>query len=183
MLTTGSSELASAEESERLYLDAQRLPAALFEKRYPFRFLVPAFAEEAPASEPDVARWGDAPTGIVECGDGATLGHRIFALRKTQPLYESMITVGRTHNHDVVLRDPSVSKFHAYFKLFGSRVYLIDAGSTYGTTVSEKRLLGREPLLVPDGAIVGFGHVRLRLVPASLVFSALPAAHLAARGA
>jgi hypothetical protein len=131
---------------------------------------VPEFeAVPAPASvEPmeEWSQWGDTPTGITDMEDAraqAGLGGQIFAVRKVQSLYQDMITVGRTANHDIVLRDPSVSKFHAHFKVRPSGIYLVDAGSTRGTFVDGKRLWPRDVQLVVVGAVVGFGALRFRL--------------------
>src|SRR5579871_3845922 len=139
---------------EQLFREAQALTAKQFAQRYPHAFLVPEFEPEAgPAAvEPmeEWAQWGDTPTGITQLEEAraqAGLGKQVFAIRKVQTLYQDMITVGRTANHDVVLRDPSVSKFHAHFKLRPSGLYLVDAGSTRGTFVDGKRLWPRDTQL------------------------------------
>ncbi len=112
------------------------------------------------------SQWGDTPTGISELEEAraqAGFGRQVFAVRKVQTLYQEMITVGRTANHDIVLRDPSVSKFHAHFKLRPSGIYLVDSGSTRGTFVDGQRLWPRDTTLVVVGSMVGFGSLRFRL--------------------
>src|SRR5262245_58260844 len=47
---------------------------------------------------------------------------RVVAVRKVQPMFPSMITVGRTTNNDVPLLSPQISKFHAYFRVLGGRI-------------------------------------------------------------
>lgn len=64
----------------------------------------------------------------------------VLALKKVQPTFPSMITVGRTDNNDLVVADEQVSKFHAYFRLAAARVELSDAGSRNGTFVAGRRL-------------------------------------------
>lgn len=165
---------------EQLYREVQRLPEAEFVRRYPHHFLVPELeGGNGPASvEPmeEWAQWGDTPTGITELEEAraqAGLGRQVFAVRKVQTLYQEMITVGRTANHDIVLRDPSVSKFHAHFKLRPSGIYLVDAGSTRGTFVDGQRLWPRDTTLVVVGSVVGFGSLRFRLFTAEATHSAL----------
>src|SRR5207249_338000 len=141
-----------------------------FAEAHPYPFLVPEFGGPGAVEATEVAaHWGDAASEVTDLGfEGheASLGKQILPVRKIQPLYETMITVGRTANHDIVLRDPTVSKFHAFFKVTPSGLYLVDAESSYGTTVDGKRLPKREATLVVVGAVIGFGAIRLRLLTA-----------------
>src|SRR5690349_4740712 len=43
-------------------------------------------------------------------------GPLLVGVRKVQKEFPGMITVGRTANNDVVIEDPQVSKFHAFFR-------------------------------------------------------------------
>jgi FHA domain len=67
----------------------------------------------------------------------------VLPLRKLQPTFPSMITVGRTDTNDLIVPDEQVSKFHAFFRLVGDRVELSDAGSRNGTFVGGRRLAPR----------------------------------------
>jgi hypothetical protein len=159
-----------------MYRDALRLSRAQFADRYRFPFLVPelspASVKAAEAEEPDddFGGWGDeVTTGVTQLDEVRryTEFHKqIFAIRKVQTVYSDMITVGRTANHDIPLRDPSVSKFQAHFKLQPSGVYVVDAGSTRGTTVDGQKLWPRQPTLVVVGSLIGFGDLRFRLLTA-----------------
>jgi hypothetical protein len=74
--------------------------------------------------------------------------------------FAQMITLGRTPNNDIVLRDSSISKFHAYFTRRGEAWWLHDQGSTNGTFVGKNRIDGTGSLL-ENGSRVAFGS-RLR---------------------
>lgn len=171
---------ALAPTPARLYALALEQSEKEFAASNPYHFLVPLFGAATavdPAEAP--AQWGEAASEITDVVVDSTemsLGKQLFAVRKVQPLYEAMITVGRTANHDVVLRDPSVSKFHAFFKVTPSGLYLVDADSTRGTTIDGKPLVKREATLALVGAVIGFGSVRLRLLTAALSHQAV---HLA----
>ncbi len=159
-----------------MYRDAVRLSRAQFADRYRFPFLVPELspasvkAAEAQEAADELGGWNDEViTGVTQLDDVrryAEFHKQIFAIRKVQQLYSDMITVGRTANHDIPLRDPSVSKFQAHFKLQPSGVYLVDAGSTKGTTVDGQKLWPRQPTLVVVGSLIGFGDLRFRLLTA-----------------
>jgi pSer/pThr/pTyr-binding forkhead associated (FHA) protein len=75
--------------------------------------------------------------------------------------------VGRTANNDIVLPLPSISKFHAYFRLQPDRVELNDAGSSNGTFIGALRLASKgEPGIVVSGDILRFADIRMLFVSA-----------------
>ena len=93
----------------------------------------------------------------------------VMAVRKTQPIFPSMISVGRTTNNDISLNDNSISKFHAYFQTAGDagRLKLFDAGSTYGTMVDDAFLPKKgAPASVGPGSRVRFGALSFTLLEA-----------------
>ncbi|MDH5673214.1 MAG: FHA domain-containing protein [Myxococcales bacterium] len=72
------------------------------------------------------------------------------------------ITLGRTRNHDIVLRDPSVSKFHASFEVLeNDEVLLHDHGSRNLTRVNGISI--SRPTRVYPGDDISFGKVRATL--------------------
>lgn len=81
----------------------------------------------------------------------------VVALQKRSNAFLHFISVGRTRNHDVVLRDPSVSKFHATFALEGEKLVVKDAGSRNHTYVNDRKLA--EPSELVAGDRVRFGAV------------------------
>jgi len=75
-------------------------------------------------------------------------------------IFADRISVGRARNHDVVLRHPSVSKFHAWFEDDGlGGLTLTDAGSRNHTYVDDRKL-GPSPVRLPSHAKVKFGSVQ-----------------------
>jgi hypothetical protein len=83
------------------------------------------------------------------------------------------ITIGRARNHDIVLRDASVSKFHAFFDITEKgELWLRDAGSKNHTTVEGTRI-GEGGLRPKSGDVVRFGTVDTVYVDADTLFRLL----------
>lgn len=87
--------------------------------------------------------------------------HYAVPLRKrTKGAFMDRISVGRAANMDVVLRDASVSKFHAWFEVDDAgAVYVADAGSTNSTFVNGAALATKKRTRVALGDRLGFGSV------------------------
>ena len=97
----------------------------------------------------------------------------VFPIRKTErSIIARFYSVGQTRNNDVVIRDVTVSKFHAFFQDAedGKGFVLLDARSTNGTFVNEARVprqgLGT-PVPVRSGDKVRFGGVELSFMTAA----------------
>ncbi len=71
------------------------------------------------------------------------------------------ITIGHAENNDIVLRDPSVSRFHAYLQQGPVGWSLVDAGSKNGTRVLTTKLAPSQPFKLSAHATLGLGGVRL----------------------
>ena len=90
--------------------------------------------------------------------------------------FAQMVTVGRASNNDIVLNDPAISKFHAYFGIdpTSDAVSVRDAGSTYGTLIEGARVSDREPAPVGDGDIIVFADkIRATFVTAATLWERL----------
>jgi DNA-binding NtrC family response regulator len=72
------------------------------------------------------------------------------------------VMVGTHTEADLVLKDPSVSRYHAELKLLPEGVLVNDLGSTNGTRIGSQRV---ERCLVAPGGTVRFGHTKLRVDP------------------
>lgn len=68
--------------------------------------------------------------------------------------------IGRESGVDVPLDDPKVSRRHATVELIDGRVLLADTGSTNGTWLNDRRLVGLTELR--DGDRIRVGEVELR---------------------
>ncbi len=93
----------------------------------------------------------------------------VLPVRKVQSNFESMITLGRTSNNDIVLPDGQVSKFHAFFRVAedGVSFELADAGSRNGTSLRGTRREPRGPAHeVRVGDLCGFGKLELLFLDA-----------------
>ncbi|MBI3723534.1 FHA domain-containing protein [bacterium] len=77
-------------------------------------------------------------------------------VKSTRNPFEQMVTVGRAENNDVVVKNASVSKFHAYFRVVGPAVWVHDAGSSNGTWL-EGRPVGKEGAALSTLGRVSFG--------------------------
>jgi pSer/pThr/pTyr-binding forkhead associated (FHA) protein len=92
----------------------------------------------------------------------------IFEIKKTrEQAFLRGITVGRTMNNDVVLDDPSVSRFHAWFALESPQGHWLvhDAGSKNGTVVDGTTLEAKKPYELRGPAAILFGSVEARFLP------------------
>jgi hypothetical protein len=74
--------------------------------------------------------------------------------------YVDRISVGRARNKDIVLRHPSISKFHAWFERDAQgRWCLADAGSKNGTRANANEVQARELVCIKTGDVIRFGSV------------------------
>lgn len=97
----------------------------------------------------------------------------VFPVRKTErSLIARFYAVGQTRNNDVVIRDVSVSKFHAFFQDSEDGGFLLqDARSTNGTFVNGMRVPRQgqgDPVKLQTGDQVRFGTVELSFVDAEM---------------
>ena len=95
----------------------------------------------------------------------------VFPVRKTErSLIARFYAVGQTRNNDIVIRDVSVSKFHAFFEDDGKGGFLLqDARSTNGTFINGARVPPQgqgAPVPVKSGDQIRFGDVVLSFVDA-----------------
>lgn len=120
-------------------------PRPKFVSAHPFPFLVGAVSLNVPLVPRKTQRFSSYDTSGAARRDIATGDRRpiVLPVRKTQEVFPTMITVGRTRNNDIVVSDVLVSKFHAFFRAVGDGWELADAGSQNGTRVAGVALVPR----------------------------------------
>src|SRR5256885_10447679 len=79
-------------------------------------------------------------------------------------LNKPVITVGRGNANDLVLNDPSVSRFHAVVKLRDNSIFIADRGSTNGIVLNDKKISKETELKNGDVALVGLYKLLLERV-------------------
>ncbi|HYV46731.1 MAG TPA: FHA domain-containing protein [Myxococcaceae bacterium] len=110
-------------------------------------------------------------------GGGINLGGEpvVLPLRKGTSATNAFVmgvTVGRTENNDLVLYDPSVSRFHAYF-MRDSRTNtwkLVDAESKNGTWAGALKLEPNGSAVLQDKTRVRFGDVEMTFLTPETFF-------------
>jgi hypothetical protein len=155
------------------YVDeARRLGSQQFCAGYPCFFLVstaqlvkPTRAGTAIVSERMAAKDPTGALPVITAADNPALRPLVLAVKKHIELFPSMITVGRTHNNDLVIEDVQISKLHAFFQVAGPRITLHDAGSRNGTFVGATQLKPKGPgAAVESGQSIRFGKMQLHLL-------------------
>ena len=109
-------------------------------------------------------------------GKGKRKGRKleIYPLaKKPNAPFPDMITVGRTPNNDVVLRDATVSRLHAFFKHKGEQWLIADGGSKNGTSLDGHALQARREKPVGSGQVVKIGDLELTFYTAEDLFKLL----------
>jgi hypothetical protein len=96
-------------------------------------------------------------------------------LKKAGAPFADMITVGRTSNNDVVLKDVTVSRFHAYFRERDGHWIVCDAGSKNGTHLRGSQMTARKELPVASGDSVRIGDIVTTFYAAADLFEVLSA--------
>lgn len=142
-------------------------PAAFV--RYPSRALVGLHSADrtlAPDETVDVAGPGARVEADVEL--------EVFPLvKKPGASFPDRITIGRTHNNDIVVVDHSVSRLHAYVRQQGAGWVVADAGSKNGSWLRGAALEARREQALPSKVVLRLGEVDLTFFVASDLFDAL----------
>ena len=79
-----------------------------------------------------------------------------------------MITIGRTPNNDMIMKDMAISKSHAAVRISKGSFFIEDCGSTNGTRLNGVRV-GDKPVLLRDRDVIALGSYEFTfLYPSSL---------------
>ena len=93
--------------------------------------------------------------------------------KKAGASFPDRITIGRTHNNDVVIADSSVSRLHAYVRREGAGWVVADAGSKNGSSLRGAKLLARQEQPLTSRAVLRLGDVDVTFYLAAELFAAL----------
>lgn len=96
---------------------------------------------------------------FVEGAGGTGAGSIVLPSGERFTLTESIITIGRHPDSNLVLADPNVSRNHAEIRPQGDRYAVVDLGSTNGTRVNGVRV---DSQVLEDGDELTFGNTRMR---------------------
>lgn len=156
-------------QAEQVQALARTLSALEFCKRFSGFYLAVAFGEV-----PLELGFRTATAGVTvnPCPVGLT---EVLPIAKAfgNP-YPDRVSLGRSRNCDVVVRQPSVSKLHAYFLLKDEVPHqLLDFGSNNGSLLNGRKLLPHTPERVRVGDSVHFGQVAATVVDGSSLLAVL----------
>ena len=132
---------------------------------------------------PDESTTADRPL-LVDDDDtlaAQTLGRRrapadleVYPLvKKPGAPFADMITVGRTPNNDIVIRDVTISRFHAFFKKRDAKWTVSDAGSKNGSAIDGQALEARRERDVASGTALRFGEIHLTFYSSADLYGVL----------
>ncbi|MDH3211321.1 MAG: FHA domain-containing protein [Myxococcales bacterium] len=166
----GESPPGAALPIEALAEDARSLTPEAFEARHGSGFLMVSAAGGR-------ASKGSTSTHLYLEGEDGDPGARtanlavvVYPLQPKASSDEHLVTIGRETRHDVVIPDPSVSRFHAFAKSVGDGTFLLqDMGSTNGTSVNGVSVPPRgagPPTSVKPGDTVRVGQVEFTFTDA-----------------
>ena len=158
----GGAPSGTAVAIEALHEDAQGLDPEAFEARHGSAFLLVSAASV-------LGRNATSATEMLlglECDDPSAntvnVAVVVYPLRQRAESKGHLVTIGRDPKHDVVIPDPTVSRFHAFGKLDCGAFLIHDEGSCNGTTVNGSFVPGRgmgQPTRLKPGDTVKLGQV------------------------
>jgi hypothetical protein len=96
---------------------------------------------------------------LVEGQGGSGAGSIVLPSGERFSLTESIVTIGRHPDSNLVLADPNVSRNHAEIRPQGDRYAVVDLGSTNGSRVNGVRVSSQ---VLNDGDELMFGNTRMR---------------------
>lgn len=120
------------------------------------------------ADLPTEGRWAKLVFGTVEAVSGFTVrlrrawqAERLPKLLLPHPGNGHPLRIGRDPGSGLRLNHETVSRVHAELRRQGELWVLRDLGSTNGTTVNGRRVIGA--VVVQEGDQIGFGRISFRL--------------------
>jgi pSer/pThr/pTyr-binding forkhead associated (FHA) protein len=150
-----------------------------FEKTHPYPFLVeldprPPDGEDSRDFE-TLASKGRDDRERFQKSSQIDMTSRLFrVVKRDKTTFGNKISVGRSMNNDIVLRHPSISKFHAFFTVGDVRIeyHLTDVNSTNGSFLNDVRLtpMKKDEVRFGDRVSIG-GELQFLFLNAQDLFS------------
>ncbi len=145
----------------------RRLSASAFAENFPNSMLVlSAEADHEVLGVEDSGSWQSFHTAAHSINDLRPIPEIIGAERPVLAIckqaenpWHDLVSVGRARNNDIVLRDDSVSKLHAHFRVEGERVFIVDTGSRNGTHRNGVPLTPESEVELHTGDVLRIGRV------------------------
>jgi len=106
---------------------------------------------------------------------GRLTGSKIVPILKSdRNPFSGQISVGRAKNCDIILRDQTVSKHHAYFRVLGpTSAEIVDMSSQNTTRVNGAPATPGQPQVVHSGDTITFGGVACLFLDADSLYRML----------
>jgi hypothetical protein len=146
---------------------AAAAPAAFV--RYPSRVLVGLHSADRTNAFEETLDMASSPPHRE-----AELELELFPLvKKPGASFADRITIGRTHNNDIVIVDHSVSRLHAYVRQAGASWVVADAGSKNGSWLRSSVLEPRREQALLSKLVLRLGEVELTFYVANDLYAAL----------
>jgi pSer/pThr/pTyr-binding forkhead associated (FHA) protein len=134
---------------ERLVEEVRSMESEDFLRFFPYPFLVLLNAKWGLQADTDLET-----LQLSNLSGNTKLGKVAFWILAT-PIEGDPINIGRSEENDIVIRQPSVSRFHGQLNEYEDGMWLRDTSSTNGIFVAGERLHGEVPL--NEEALVRFG--------------------------
>jgi pSer/pThr/pTyr-binding forkhead associated (FHA) protein len=103
------------------------------------------------------------------------LAGQVFFLAPSEA--EQAATIGRSESCQVTIPDESVSEFHCRMVVSPDGVFVIDVGSTNGTSVSLVQLEPNIPLQMEDEDVLSVGRYSFQLLRSRTLYDELSLLH------
>jgi hypothetical protein len=161
-----------AQQTIRDFMETARSQSAeTFEKRFACPFLLGReVLEEEFAFATAIASVDEMERGAQR--DGLRIRDWVLPVQRPEgssKVGSLRVFVGRASNNDISIPHPTVSKLHAYFTLEQGRWWVVDVGSSNGTTVNGMKAPARAKTALYDKDVVVFGRCAFSfLLPRSL---------------
>jgi hypothetical protein len=112
------------------------------------------------------------PTDRIPAELRARFCHFVPIQKRDKDSFLQHVSVGRARNHDIVLRQDSVSKFHAWFELAPDASLLVKDFDSKNRTFIDGVLVDKRTQVEP-GQTVRFGSVECRVTTPATLWTAL----------